>query len=561
MSEHVCEENIEDSYENFDLAESEANKSFAMQRRSASLEQNYQHHEKQTPAQLFEDIKDKIYSHPSKIALSNDVDLIKTNKLYIKPETEDDKISGERNIDSAWSISLTPSYPPVIRAAGTYFPENSEGDYKPMSSASSSGSMGSFGPKDDPFCDKPFCKLRQKKHSHCDLCNQAFTDAMKLKIHYLKHQQTKLGSLYDGFVDENEMKKEQKEETSEPHDMSKAALMFASPPVPQPGLMDNLTLQNQLQLANLAQLYQQNYYQTMYPFLGQNIPGMDQLPQLPMMQFPFPAALAGSGGGFDFSGGLSAIPGLQSQLIAQKRKLELDELSMPNAKIKKVSERPKEYKKSFKDDSVPTGYLKFRFNQDCNFPSCGYRNHQSHFHCCRKDCFYSFCDKTRFVQHTARHERLDKLMGDDFKQYRANMHCGNPTCGYNKNLGPHNKSSHFHCLKCTYICSDTNKVVAHRRQHSKQEYIRSAGFRKISNNEHCNYTDPNTPDGECVYTLKQTHYHCLVCQMAVLSRAQLPQHRHRITPGEEGEHEQNEDYDNGNIRIEGDENGSDDNDN
>lgn len=91
--------------------------------------------------------------------------------------------------------------------------------------------------------------------------------------------------------------------------------------------------------------------------------------------------------------------------------------------------------KMFKDEPIPHGYLKFRFNEDCNFHNCGYRNHQSHFHCCRTDCYYSFCDKTRFVQHTARHERLDKLMGEDFKQYRANMRCGYEECAYNKNMG------------------------------------------------------------------------------------------------------------------------------
>lgn len=91
--------------------------------------------------------------------------------------------------------------------------------------------------------------------------------------------------------------------------------------------------------------------------------------------------------------------------------------------------------KSYKDEPIPQGYLKFRFNEDCNFPNCGYSNLQSHFHCCRTDCYYSFCDKTRFVQHTARHERLDKLMGEDFKQYRANMHCGHDNCTYKSNLG------------------------------------------------------------------------------------------------------------------------------
>lgn len=128
--------------------------------------------------------------------------------------------------------------------------------------------------------------------------------------------------------------------------------------------------------------------------------------------------------------------------------------------------------KIMKQDTVPHGYIKFRFNEDCNFENCGYRNHQSHFHCCRTDCLYSFCDKNRFIQHSARHERLDKLMGDEFKQYRLNMICGFEHCVFNtKPLN--NKSSHFHCIKCDYICTDTNKVVAHRRQHNKMDYISS----------------------------------------------------------------------------------------
>lgn len=400
--------------------------------------------------------------------------------------------------------------------------------------------------RDDSICDRPFCKLKRKKHEHCDLCNQGFTDELKLKIHYLKHQHTKLGGTFDDSNEKNELSNkngDHDEEVHEPHDLSKTAqnhpTLTNMIPFPLPNsagpssVMDNLSLQN-LQLANLAQFYQQNslYYQHLYPFLGaQGIPGLPNIEQqVPIpLQFPFPAAaLAGSG--FDF-GLPAALSGMKPPMLNQKRKMDqFDDHQIQ--KKPKTSERPKEYqKKSYKDDSVPNGYLKFRFNQDCNFPNCGYRNHQSHFHCCRKDCFYSFCDKTRFVQHTARHERLDKLMGDDFKQFRANMHCGHQNCAYNKNLGPHNKSSHFHCLRCNYICSDTNKVVAHRRQHSKQEYIKMAGFRKFSSNEHCNIPDLNTPDGECPYTLKQTHYHCLVCHMGVLSRNQLSYHNHRIRPG------------------------------
>lgn len=93
-------------------------------------------------------------------------------------------------------------------------------------------------------------------------------------------------------------------------------------------------------------------------------------------------------------------------------------------------------------------------------------------------------------------------------------------------------------MKCNFICSDTNKVVAHRRQHSKLEFIRMAGFRKVSNNEKCTSTGSSADDmdqdqgasgtNECSYSLKQTHYHCLVCDCSVLSRAQLGSHRHKV---------------------------------
>ncbi|KAL7734934.1 hypothetical protein ACLKA6_011203 [Drosophila palustris] len=190
--------------------------------------------------------------------------------------------------------------------------------------------------------------------------------------------------------------------------------------------------------------------------------------------------------------------------------------------------------KRSRDQDIPTGYLKFRFNEDCGFERCGYRNHQSHFHCNRRDCHYSFCDKTRFVQHTARHERMDTLMGDDFRQYRANMRCGVIDCCYatptpttvncrSDELLTPKKSSHFHCRKCDYVCTDSNKVVAHRRLHMRLEFVRSAGFRKIASNESC-----DSPS--CSYALRHTHYHCTTCDCSVLSRAQLASHRHRISP-------------------------------
>jgi hypothetical protein len=83
-----------------------------------------------------------------------------------------------------------------------------------------------------------------------------------------------------------------------------------------------------------------------------------------------------------------------------------------------------------KDEPVPEGYMRFRFNEDCGFVSCNYREHQTHFHCMRRDCNYRFCDKTRFVQHTARHERLDTLCGQEFEGFRG-VPCGRDNCELN----------------------------------------------------------------------------------------------------------------------------------
>uniref|UniRef100_A0A1B0CKL1 C2H2-type domain-containing protein n=1 Tax=Lutzomyia longipalpis TaxID=7200 RepID=A0A1B0CKL1_LUTLO len=306
----------------------------------------------------------------------------------------------------------------IVRAAGTFFPENSDSSDPSEAKAGNDINVTS--------CNRPFCKLKKKVHYHCDFCNQAFSEESRLNFHMMKHQMARR-------VD----------------DESNAAAPLA--------------------MSQLALYPHSLMYKNFYPFLEMALPHQDDGPSTSL--------------------GLRAGPPLKQPRL--------------------------------EDD----GYLKFRFNEDCKFTNCGYRNHQSHFHCCRHDCFYSFCDKTRFVQHTARHERLDKLMGDDFKQYRANMKCGYDNCAYSKATGTSNKSSHFHCLKCDFICSDTNKVVAHRRQHTKLEYIRLAGFRKVSNSENCMTQEAD--GAACSYSGRQTHYHCLVCNCSVLSRAQLTSHRHR----------------------------------
>ncbi|XP_036148361.1 uncharacterized protein LOC105829072 isoform X3 [Monomorium pharaonis] len=208
--------------------------------------------------------------------------------------------------------------------------------------------------------------------------------------------------------------------------------------------------------------------------------------------------------------------------LAANLNLTKRSLSPPDANsIDAKKQRLHHSMRMLKDEPVPEGYVRFRFNEDCRYPHCGYREHQTHFHCMRQDCGYSFCDKTRFVQHTARHERLDTLMGGDFQQYRANVPCGRAQCAYTSSLGSmQNKASHFHCLKCDFVCTDTNKVVAHRRQHAKLDSIAAAGFQKFTPSQPCGVV-------QCQHSGKQTHYHCLQCQYAVLGLAQMSAHKYR----------------------------------
>ncbi|RWS16986.1 zinc finger protein castor 1-like protein [Dinothrombium tinctorium] len=200
--------------------------------------------------------------------------------------------------------------------------------------------------------------------------------------------------------------------------------------------------------------------------------------------------------------------------VEAKKRLIMDDISNDAAKRLKLNSI-----KMLRDEPIPMGYVRFRFNEDCGYSHCGYREHQTHFHCVRKDCGYSFCDKTRFVQHTARHERLDTLMGNDFKQYRMNVDCGQPKCVHNNATGSSaSKANHFHCVKCDFVCCDTNKLVAHRRAHLKMENINAAGFEKYAPNQDCKVDS-------CNHNGKQTHYHCLQCNYAVLGLSSMPSHK------------------------------------
>ena len=184
---------------------------------------------------------------------------------------------------------------------------------------------------------------------------------------------------------------------------------------------------------------QQNPLTSLYA--GMMFGGAAGFPPASVLSPPTPPALAVPVPSSNGTGPVNGLEGVSPiQMNPSVPQLPLKVKRPPSASSSSPSSPPESKKQRLqmrilKDEPVPDGYIRFRFNEDCAYTHCGYREHQTHFHCTREDCGYSFCDKTRFVQHTARHERLDTLMGGDFKQYRANISCGRSNCSYVPNTG------------------------------------------------------------------------------------------------------------------------------
>ncbi|XP_048000484.1 uncharacterized protein LOC125237448 isoform X2 [Leguminivora glycinivorella] len=383
------------------------------------------------------------------------------------------------------------------------------------------------GPTIPPSCHDQACPLNKNAggmnlHYHCPHCNQPYVDLKVLFSHMVKKHSNAMDGGPAGLAATKEtLEREYPEISILPSTASSAGTsQVPSPghrppnPAEQVQAVQSLLLQQYLSGGRKGSLQEQLKMQQQYTASLAGLPGLAQValfsqggspfPLYPTMLYPPELLLEQS-----LLQGHGMPPGLdkEAEMIAKSRRTHTTR--GPHMRV-------------LKDEPIPEGYLRFRFNEDCAYQHCGYREHQTHFHCTRKDCGYSFCDKTRFVQHTARHERLDTLMGGDFQQYRANVYCQRPDCPHASTFGTgQNKASHFHCLKCDFVCTDTNKVVAHRRQHQKLDSIQAAGFEKFPPSKACGY------EPQCIHSKKQTHYHCLQCGFAVLGLSQMTSHKYK----------------------------------
>ncbi|XP_077167632.1 zinc finger protein castor homolog 1 isoform X3 [Paroedura picta] len=204
---------------------------------------------------------------------------------------------------------------------------------------------------------------------------------------------------------------------------------------------------------------------------------------------------------------------------AKKRFWIIEDMSPFGKRRKTASSR-----KMLDEGMMLEGFRRYDLYEDCKDSSCQFSLKVTHYHCTRENCGYKFCGRTHMYKHAQHHDRVDNLVLDDFKRFKSSLSCNFPDCQFSGN------STHFHCLRCGFRCTDSTKVTAHRKHHGKQDVISAAGFCQFSSSVDCEVSD-------CKYKLKCSHFHCTYpgCKHTVVGMSQMDSHKRKHEKQERGE--------------------------
>lgn len=204
---------------------------------------------------------------------------------------------------------------------------------------------------------------------------------------------------------------------------------------------------------------------------------------------------------------------------AKKRFWIIEDMSPFGKRRKTASSR-----KMLDEGMMLDGFRRYDLYEDCRDTACQFSLKVTHYHCTRENCGYRFCGRTHMYKHAQHHDRVDNLVLDDFKRFKASLSCNVTDCQFSGN------STHFHCLRCSFRCTDSTKVTAHRKHHGKQDVISAAGFCQFSSS-----TDCAVPD--CKYKLKCSHFHCTYpeCKHTVVGMSQMDSHKRKHEKQERGD--------------------------
>ncbi|KAM4652571.1 zinc finger protein castor homolog 1 isoform 2-T2 [Discoglossus pictus] len=223
---------------------------------------------------------------------------------------------------------------------------------------------------------------------------------------------------------------------------------------------------------------------------------------------------------------------------AKKRFWIIEDMSPFGKRRKTASSR-----KMLDEGMMLEGFRRYDLYEDCKDSTCQFSLKVTHYHCTRENCGYKFCGRTHMYKHAQHHDRVDNLVLDDFKRFKSSLSCNFPDCQFSGN------STHFHCLRCGFRCTDSTKVTAHRKHHGKQDVISAAGFCQFSSSTDCEVSD-------CKYKLKCSHFHCTYpsCKHTVVGMSQMDSHKRKhekqergeipsVSPGPEGMSQAGNEYD------------------
>ncbi|XP_029363123.1 zinc finger protein castor homolog 1 isoform X3 [Echeneis naucrates] len=218
----------------------------------------------------------------------------------------------------------------------------------------------------------------------------------------------------------------------------------------------------------------------------------------------------------DAAGNTISIP---TATGAKKRFWIIEDMSPFGKRRKTASSR-----KMLDEGMMLEGFRRYDLYENCKDSSCQFSLKVTHYHCTRENCGYKFCGRTHMYKHAQHHDRVDNLVLDDFKRFKSSLSCNFPDCQFSGN------STHFHCLRCGFRCTDSTKVTAHRKHHGKQDVISAAGFCQFSSSADCEVPD-------CKYKLKCSHFHCTFpeCKHTVVGMSQMDSHKRKHEKQERGE--------------------------
>uniref|UniRef100_UPI0037E93522 zinc finger protein castor homolog 1 isoform X2 n=1 Tax=Semicossyphus pulcher TaxID=241346 RepID=UPI0037E93522 len=218
----------------------------------------------------------------------------------------------------------------------------------------------------------------------------------------------------------------------------------------------------------------------------------------------------------DAAGNTISIP---TATGSKKRFWIIEDMSPFGKRRKTASSR-----KMLDEGMMLEGFRRYDLYENCKDTGCQFSLKVTHYHCTRENCGYKFCGRTHMYKHAQHHDRVDNLVLDDFKRFKSSLSCNFSDCQFSGN------STHFHCLRCGFRCTDSTKVTAHRKHHGKQDVISAAGFCQFSSSVDCEVPD-------CKYKLKCSHFHCTFpeCKHTVVGMSQMDSHKRKHEKQERGE--------------------------